>query len=319
VSGARAPAELRSLRPAERPAALALWDEVFGGGAEEYFPRYFEADPAYRDVDCHVALVEGQLVSAVLVCRRRMEWEGREILCGAVANVATREAFRRQGLSRALLARAIAAMESEGIAFSILLTGSPGHYAALGWEPVATPDLTLLLLPEVPAPALPVREHAPVPIPEGVRAIYDADPLRPLHFRRPPVYWEGWVARFWRWGSDDALLVAGDEGRPAGYAVLASEPQKDRCSLHEMRARDAAVEADLLRAAARWSRLHGRERLRFLPQSDLAGVLPTLGTTTVETHDGLMLRNMGLPEAEWRRLVSAYASGAALVWWADGF
>lgn len=312
-------AELRSLLPEERDAALELWVEVFRDDTGEYFNRYFEADPAYRDADCHVAAVDGRL-AAVLVCRRRMAWRGREILCGAIANVATREEFQRRGLSRALLARSIGAMEADGFAFSMLFTGTYGHYSALGWQQVVVPRLSVRLGTEGPGSRAAIQELSTQPIPPEVIALYDSLPRRPLHMARPPEYFEGWTGRYWRSGEENALLLAGSE-EALGYAVIRAQPRRNSSWVHELRARDAAVEADLLEGAARWARRRGHELLNlgFLPQFGGAEAAAGLGQVSREANDGLMLRSIKLPPEEMGRVTEAYASGEAQFWWSDDF
>lgn len=312
---------LRALRPDERRDVLSLWEEVFGDTNGDYFRHYFEADPEFREEECLVAEVEGRLVSAVLICRRRMEWEGRELLCGAIANVATRVEYRRRGLSRALLQRAIERMEAGRFDFSMLLTGSPGHYRPLGWEPVTVPRWRVRLTRKPPAPALPIDVTSPVPIPPAVRAVYDAPPRRPLHLYRPPLYWDGWVSRYWRGRKDSELLLAGALEALIGYALLSHHPFQRRTSVHELRARDADAEVSLLCAAADRALKHGAETLRlsFVPQFDLWEAVADLGAAERETEEGLMLRNISLPVEEWARIVALYACGTATLWWADDF
>jgi GNAT superfamily N-acetyltransferase len=293
---------------------------VFRDDTGEYFNRYFEADPAFRDADCHVAAVDGRLVAAVLVCRRRMEWRGREILCGAIANVATREEFRRRGLSRALLARSIAAMEADGFAFSMLFTGTYGHYGALGWQQVAVPRLSVRRAREAPATLPTLRELPTGPIPSEATALYDSLPRRPLHMARPLEYFEGWTGRYWRSGEENALLLAGNQ-EALGYAVIRAQPRGNASWVHELRARDAAVEADLLEGAARWARQQGHELLNlgFLPQFGGAEAAAELGQLSREANDGMMLRSITLPPEEMGRVTEAYASGEAQYWWSDDF
>jgi GNAT superfamily N-acetyltransferase len=325
-------AELRGLRPEERGEAIALWVEVFGDESGEYFARYFEADPEpgthergewVADADCHVAVADGRLVSAVHVCRRRLLWSrgDSELLCGAVANVATRPEYRRRGLSRALLRRSVAAMEQDGFAFSMLLTGSFSHYAAVGWEATPVPHRAVSLFPDPPEPEQPVHVLPPVPIPAVARSLYDTLPLRPLHLRRTAPHWDGWVARYWQPSGEAALLLAGPPGDETGYAVLLARPHRKSTRVHELRARDAAAEDDLLRAAARWAVERGHETLylSFVPQHLAEGDLAAIGGVAGVWDEGLMLRSVRLPSAEMARVRNAYTTGAAQLWWADDF
>src|SRR3982751_5878395 len=113
---------LRPIGPSDYLQALELWDIAFTPG-RAYFERYFRDDPWYQEGDCVGAFEGERLVSAVHLCRRPLEWAGRTVWCGAIANVATHPDFRRLGLSRDLLRLTTQRMETEGMDFSMLFTG----------------------------------------------------------------------------------------------------------------------------------------------------------------------------------------------------
>jgi predicted acetyltransferase len=313
--------EFRALRADERDAVLDLWGEVFNDDGHSYFEHYFAGDPAYQDADCLVALVNGKMASAVHICRRQMEWEGKEILCGAIANVATCEAYRRRGLSRTLLRQAIARMEAEQFGFSILFTGSYSHYGALGWEQVQTPWFRVQLMKSAPLTAGPVRRLPPAPLPDEVPALYETAPRRPLHMRRPRSYFAEWTGWFWREAPGTTVLLAGPEGDATGYAVVAARESREAHRIHELRALDLQSERDLLREAARWACEQGSERLllSFLPQFGGTEVAAELGALTTEHKPHMMLRGITLPAEEIARIGAAYASGEAQFWQGDDF
>jgi predicted N-acetyltransferase YhbS len=312
--------ELRGLRPDEHDAALDLWGEVFGDDSRDYFVHYFTADPDYRDDDCRVAVVDGALAAAVHICRRRMEWDGREILCGAIANVATRNQYRRQGLSRDLLRQAILRMEGEQFAFSMLFTGRYGHYGALGWELVATPRLQLTLPASQTLPEG-VRLVNPTPLPPAVPRLYQTCPHRPLHLIRPDDYFAHWPGWFWRQDRGTQILLLGDEGAETGYAVLNPRGGDEAPCVNELRAVDGTAEAVLLTAAAGLARERGSETLElpFLPQFGGQQVAARVGEASPEQDSFMMLRRVTVSPEEMERIKQSYASGAAQFWRGDDF
>jgi GNAT superfamily N-acetyltransferase len=295
---------------AERAEVLRLWDACFGPGPG-YFERYFGADPWHRPEDCLAIRRDGRLVSAAHVCRRPVEWAGRTLLAGAVANVATLPEHRRQGLSRVILAELIAHMEREGFAFSLLFTGAYGHYEALGWERTPTPRAAVALTapPRPPEPPLPV-------IPPGEAAwerpdLYYAAVPRPLLTHRPPPYYRGWVG--WNWNEWQADLL-GDAER--GFAVVQAPPGGEVAHLREWHTLGAAAEGDLLAGAAAWARDRGCTRLEVaaLPYHGGHAALAALGEVTPTSEPHLMLRNISLPAADYAEVRRLYSGGDA-VWW----
>lgn len=311
-------AAYRSVRPNDYPQTLDLWDVAFTPG-RAYFERYFQVDPWYREGDCFGAFEGNRLVSAVHVCRRPVEWAGRTLWCGAIANVATHPDFRRQGLSRDLLRMAIEMMERDSMAFSMLFTGSFGHYGALGWEQVHTPQRVINWDGIQASRHSGVQEDIAVcdaVVGEATESYWKAPP-RPLLLHRPEVYFRGWVE--WNWRQQSARLLA-SEG--AGYAVFVVPDRKERhLRITEWAAMDAEGESALFRKAAElaadagFSSLELGKRPYYLTDADLK----QLGSVTPETEPHMMLRRIALPQAEYAEVKRLYAAGDAAWWPADGF
>jgi len=301
----------RALTDADREAALTLWDRCFGPG-RDYFDRYFgAADPWNRVGDTVGAWAEGRLVSAAHVCRRPVEWGGRTLLCGAIANVATDPDFRRRGLSRELLRLLITRMESEGFDYSLLFTGAYGHYEPLGWAQTVVPRAVVSLTSTLPPdPGLPLLEGT------DCAALYAALPGRPLRTARPAAYQTGWVE--WNWRELGAAVFGSPE---VGFGVVGpAKEAPDRACLYEWHARNAATEAALLLAAAHRARVLGRTELSLLalPAYGAASLRP-LGEVRPEHGVHGMLRNVGLSDAEFAEVRRCYASGEAVWWYCEAF
>ena len=301
--------QLRPVEPEEHTQALHLWQTVFGE-TPGYFERYYEADPEYRLGDTLGAWDGDELVSAVHLCRRRVAWKGGSLLCGGIANVATRPSFRRRGLSSQLLQQMIVKMEAEGFDFSLLGTGTHAHYAALGWEAVERPQATL-----VPAAAPPQEsDWAAFVSPSLTCALYPRSP-RPLQFERSLAYFEGWVG--WDWRKPETTLLTWPG---LGYAVLAGDGG-EAATLKEWRAVDQAAERTLLQAASAEAWRRGRTRLwvEALPQHGGYGLLESLGAVEPESEGGGMIRRIHLSPVDFEEVRTAYATGTAAWWPADGF
>jgi GNAT superfamily N-acetyltransferase len=301
----------KPIGPDEQAQALDLWHGVFGVPVD-YFVRYYNADPWYQHGDSLGAWVDGVLVSAVHLCRRPLVWEGTTLLCGGIANVATRPEYRGRGLSRRLLSRATARMEEQGFAFSALGTGIPDFYAAQGWEAIEIPRFAM----NVPDAQLSHRQDLSSARPTaGMISLYGQHP-RVLQQERPERYFNGWVG--WNWVSKHAQVLT----LPGGYLILEQpEPEAQPVMVQEWRANDAATETELLSEAVRQACAYGPQRVTFaaLPQHVSLTALEPLGVVERTHLSGKMTRNASLPENEYRRLRALYVSGQATLWPADGF
>ncbi len=297
----------RGISPGRPPLA-----EIFET-APGYFERYYEGDPFYQPGDTLGAWDDDNLVSAVHLCRRPVVWEGGSLLCGGIANVATLPEFRRQGLSRRLLAEVVAKMEQENFDFSLLGTGVPDHYAALGWAAMNAPRAVLTLHPQASSTThllKPLMDEA------GLDETYRKFP-RPLQFHRPRFYFDRWVC--WNWDQENARRLAVSNG---GYTTLVIPDDAAQIPfLSEWRAADAASELTLLQAAAGEARNQGQTALGLegMPQHLTLGALEELGTVAVSRDDGSMLRRINLPQAVYDEVKEAYQSGRAVWWPGDGF
>lgn len=302
---------LRPLLAAEQRAALDLWGTVFSVG-RGYFARYFNGDPWHEPGDTLGAWLDGELVSTVHVCRRPLVWDGITLLCGGIANVATLPAYRRGGLSRRLLRMALKRMEDEQFSCSLLATGVPGHYKALGWERLPLPCPRITLLP----PHGPPARFAMPSVTDDHAALYASSP-RPLQMERPRPYFQNWAGKSWASSPDNRLCTL--PGR--GYLLAATPPPGgEPVRVLEWRARDAEAEADLFEGAANWAAETGHTQLQAFggPQHGPAA-WEVLGPVEPTINDDWMLRRIVMPEPTYRTMQSLYEQGTAAWWPADGF
>jgi GNAT superfamily N-acetyltransferase len=124
--------ELRTIRTSEREAVLDLLREWLGD--REFFARYFRHDASFRDDLCFVAVDAGRIVSALQVFRKQVRLRDVSVEVACVGNVFTTAAYRERGLSSALLARAVAAMETHQFDLSLLFAVRLAFYGRLGWQ-----------------------------------------------------------------------------------------------------------------------------------------------------------------------------------------
>ena len=304
----------RPLLPSEHEAALALWPEVFVGVSREYFARYYEVDDQCRPGDTFGIWDGTTLVSAVHLCRRFLSWNGGALLCGSIANVATREEYRRQGLSRRLLREIIAKMEEERFDFSLLGTGTHGHYAALGWEQIKRPQY-LLILPSSPQVQADPGEWHNAALTAMLPPLYAHAP-RPLQFLRSARYFDEWTGWVWRSQAAEVCVTVG------GY-IVADFPSggEGTVTLLEWCAEDEASERTLLNAACVEAVRRGFSAL-FLtaaPQFLNAVSLADFGQVELSADESGMIRRGSLSPDNFAQIGEAYRSGQAAWWEGDGF
>lgn len=127
---------LRTLRSDERAAVLELLDEWPLGGplrGRDFFRRYVEHDPTYRDENFLVAERDGRLVACVQVFPRLLRLRGAAVPTGGIGSVFTSASARGSGVSSALLAAAVESMRARGMLLSLLFASRHAFYARLGW------------------------------------------------------------------------------------------------------------------------------------------------------------------------------------------
>jgi predicted N-acetyltransferase YhbS len=126
--------EIRPARQSERDEVLdllALWY-----GDREFFARYNQNDPQFRDDFCLVACDGGRIVSTVQIFDRSVNLEGQAVPMGGIGSVFTREEYRHKGIASALMRLAIETMTREGFEVSLLFAERLGFYRRFGWREI---------------------------------------------------------------------------------------------------------------------------------------------------------------------------------------
>ena len=303
----------RAVIESEQEAALNLWDKVFEDTSRDYFSRYFDSDEQYQPGDL-IGIWDGAtLASTVLLCRRRLVWNGGALLCGAIANVATDPGYRRRGFSSLLLREIILKMQREEFDFSLLGTGTHAHYVSLGWEQILRPQLTIDLRADTPFRT--AGNWQPVNSINSLLSPYEQSP-RPLQFIRSPRYFDEWAG--WVWRSHAAEIHSMD----SGY-VVAEFPgdHEEPVLLLEWRAADAASDHLLLQIviAEASRRLYASVFLSAIPQFIDKSALEDFGILREETEGAGMIRRISLLPGDSAQVGAAYRNGSAAWWESDGF
>ncbi len=122
---------VRAVARHERAAVLDLLDEWI---SRDFFGRYFEHDPAFRDDLCFVATAGGRIVSTLQVFEKLVRVDSATLRVGGVGNVFTTAACRARGLASQVLTHAIAAMEAQGFDLSLLFATRLEFYGRHGWS-----------------------------------------------------------------------------------------------------------------------------------------------------------------------------------------
>lgn len=217
----------RALRETEYAACLDLWTSVWGENHSPYFSRYLYGDHDFQPEYCRVVEADGRLVSAALIVKRRVGFGDFTLTMGGIANVATLPAYRGRGYATACLQQAVAVMEADALDFSLLFTGIPGFYRALGWETVPMPFLAGEI-PDGTADGLaprPASSFAGVVRPyqaeddAAMQALYAAfQRTHTLTVVRTPYYWRDWIGTFGG-ASLFPAYVAEENGGVVGYVL----------------------------------------------------------------------------------------------------
>src|SRR5579863_1064500 len=127
--------EFRAARRDERDEVLdllALWY-----GDRDFFARYNQHDPRFRDELCMVACVRSRIVATVQIFDRAVNLAGQSVPLGGIGSVYTHETYRNQGIASALIRLAIETMAREAFEISLLFAERTDFYARFGWNAIA--------------------------------------------------------------------------------------------------------------------------------------------------------------------------------------
>ncbi len=210
---------VRTIERHERDAVLDLLREWLGD--RDFFKRYFDHDPAFRDDLCLVATDDGRLVSTLQVFPKEIAVGEVRLRVGGLGNVFTTDAYRGRGIASTVLRRAIEIMEQDGFDLSLLFASRLTFYSQFGWQAHRRRLGALALAAELPEPQLTVRPFEPERDLDAVMRIYDAyNRGRNGAVVRDRTYWQGQL----RYAGNPAevFLLTERRGEVVAYARLIS-------------------------------------------------------------------------------------------------
>jgi GNAT superfamily N-acetyltransferase len=284
--------EIRQARTwAERESCLMLWSSVFPEDAS-YFAERLAAEADCGLETTWMALVDGQTVSAAQVFPYWARFGKASVRMGGIGNVATRPDYRGRGLAQAILNAQVHWMGENGVAASVLYTGIPAFYEALGWR-IAHREVLVVEGPALAAlDAEPPTFYEVSPFhatdAEEVCRLYEAfNAGRPGSRIRDLPYAQASFDRTVRRGK---FLLARRNGRLAGYvrAVLGPEKTVQVCELCYAEGEESAAPF-LVQQLAR--RSEGLERLEIgVPTDHHLWAWGSRGMAAVKPMDDVMCR-----------------------------
>ncbi len=206
--GTRAAADLSFGRLAhtERESLLDLldlWPVDAPWRSRDFFARYVETDPRFRDEDVWVARRAGRLVGCVQIFPRTIRIEGARVAIGGIGSVFTHPDERGAGIASDLMRRVERDLAARGMPLGLLFAGPVPFYEALGWWswPVRRPLLRPAAASADPSPPAEVSLQAFDP----VRDLAEVDAIHAEYSRER----RGTLVRD-RAGWEASLRVAGN-------------------------------------------------------------------------------------------------------------
>ena len=291
---------VRTIQRSERERVLELLAEWISA---DFFRRYFDHDPAFRDDLCLVAEEDdGRFVATLQIMPKTVRIDGRELRVGGIGNVFTTESYRHKRVASQLLTRAIERMEEERFDLSLLFASRLTFYGQFGWgghrrllagitpppEPTATASTTL-------------RRFESGRDLDTVMRIYDSY-SRALNgpVARDRRYWEGQLR--YAGAPDETFLLAERSGEVAAYMrfvdLYGAYTVMEHAALSN--GRDALL--DLLGVAAERSRERGFFLFHLGAEPGLEAALTGRGFGVNEVEDVFWMWRVISPGAVAQKL-----------------
>ena len=126
--------EVRAAHHGERDEVLDLLARWYND--REFFARYNQNDPRFRDALCLVVRDRGQLVSTVQIFDRAINLDGNSVPMAGIGSVFTLEEYRHKGVASALMRLAVDTMVREGFEVSLLFAERLTFYNQFGWREI---------------------------------------------------------------------------------------------------------------------------------------------------------------------------------------
>src|SRR5215469_385792 len=126
--------ELRAARRGERDEVLDLLGLWYND--REFFARYNQNDPKFRDELCLIARDGRALVATVQIFDRAVLLDGQATPMGGIGSVFTRADYRHQGVASGLMRLAVDTLRREQFEVSLLFAERLTFYNQFGWREI---------------------------------------------------------------------------------------------------------------------------------------------------------------------------------------
>ena len=127
--------EVRAAHRSERDEVIELLGRWYNDRGE-FFARYNQNDPTFRDALCLVARDGGRLVSTIQIFDRAINLDGQSVPMGGIGSVFTLDEYRHKGVASALMRLSVDTMVREGFEVSVLFAERLTFYNQFGWREV---------------------------------------------------------------------------------------------------------------------------------------------------------------------------------------
>src|SRR5215472_7977838 len=220
--------ELRAALRSERDEVLDLLGLWYND--REFFARYNQNDPKFRDELCLIARDGRALVATVQIFDRAVRLDGQATPMGGIGSVFTREDYRHQGVASALMRMAVDTLAQEQFEVSLLFAERLTFYNQFGWREIRRKFSVL-----ANAAALRTRGQCEIDVFDPAR---DLDAIASIH--------RDYTGRF-------NISAARDAGDWLGNIAFAGNQPGEECAEYFIIARSGTHPA----AYARVTRFHG--------------------------------------------------------------
>lgn len=302
----------RPIEPTEQTLAESFWKRLFAP-ADDHFYRYFQMDPWYKPGDTMGAFFGSRLVSTAHLCRRPVEIDEERIWMAGLACIGTLPEHEKKGPKRELLLKMTNQLETNRLGFGLALGSDLKELKSSGWVNFITPEVTLRIKNQPETPKL--VDDFPISAMSLIKLHHQSFHY-PLFFRRPEKYFNNWCEYYWSRDVWNAVILGIVDG---GYAVI-TVPSGDEAPvwLVELRAVGRLAEDYLLRGVVSWALRKGKivVCMDFIPPKTGLDLLRKMGDVRVIKTQRGMIRNLNLPDKQFRSILDMYETGKA-VWWAS--
>jgi len=213
--------ELRAARHGERDEVLDLLGLWYND--REFFARYNQNDPKFRDELCLIARDGRALVATVQIFDRAVLLDGQATPMGGIGSVFTRADYRHQGVASGLMRLAVDTLSREQFEVSLLFAERLSFYNQFGWQEIGRKFSVL-----GNAAALSAASECDIDVFDSTR---DLGAIASLHrdytgrFNisavRDPADWQGnltFAGNQPAEGSAEYFIIARNRSRPSAYA-----------------------------------------------------------------------------------------------------